>query len=336
MNGDVLVTGGAGFVGSHVVDALLAQGERVRVLARPTTDRSSLAGRDVRFVAGDVGDESAAGEAALARAAEGTGLVVHAAGITQAANAQDFARVNARGTARMVRAAAQAGVTRVLHVSSQAAGGPSPDGRPREESDPDTPVSAYGRSKLEGERAAREVLADAGSGAGTSLVVVRPPAVYGPRDRAFLALFRLVRRGIVPLHRADRQWVSLIHARDLAQAILAAAARGGADSTYYVTDGEPRTSAAVVDAIARALGCRPWRLDVPEGALRAVVGLAEGWAGWTRRPPRLTRERLLEWTEPRWTLSDARARRELGWAPEVPFEQGIEETAAWYRSAGWI
>jgi nucleoside-diphosphate-sugar epimerase len=334
VSGAVLVTGGAGFVGSHVVDALLAQGERVRVLARATTDRSPLAGRDVEFVAGDVGDESAEGEAALARAAAGSGLVVHAAGITHAAAVADYARVNARGTERMARAAVAARVPRLVYISSQAAGGPSPDGRPRDEDDPDTPMSAYGRSKREGEQAARAALA--GAGGATSLVVVRPPSVYGPRDRAFLELFRLVRRGIVPLHGAERQWVSLIHARDLAQAILAAAARGGADSTYYVTDGEPRTSAAVVDAIARALGCRPWRLDLPEGALRAVVGLAEGWAAWTGRPPRLTRERLLEWTEPRWTLSDARARRELGWSPQIPFEQGIGETAAWYRSAGWI
>jgi nucleoside-diphosphate-sugar epimerase len=330
---DVLVTGGAGFVGSHVVDALLALGERVRVLVRPTTDRAWLAGKDVAFAEGDVGDESAAGAEALARAVAGAGLVVHAAGITQARRAEDFARVNARGTARLAAAAAGAGVARVVYVSSQAAGGPSPDGRPRDEGDPDLPVSAYGVSKREGEEAARAAVAAA---PGTSLVVVRPPAVYGPRDRAFLALFRLVRRGIVPLHHADRQWVSLIHARDLAGAILAAAARGGPDSTYYVTDGEPRTSASVVDGIARVLGCRPFRLHLPEGALRAVVGLAEGWAAWTGQPPRLTRERLLEWTEPRWTLSDARARRELGWVSEIRFEQGIEETAAWYRSAGWI
>jgi nucleoside-diphosphate-sugar epimerase len=334
VSGEVLVTGGAGFVGSHVVDALLARGERVRVLVRPTTDRAFLAGRDVRLVDGDVGDESKAGAEALARAVEGAGLVVHAAGITQARRVEDFARVNTRGTERVVGAAAAAGVPRLVFVSSQAAGGPSPEGRARSESDPDSPVSAYGVSKKAAEEAACAAVAAAGGR--TSLVVIRPPAVYGPRDRAFLELFRLVRRGVVPLHRADRQWVSLIHAVDLAKAIVAAAERGGAGSTYYVTDGTPRTSASIVDAICQALGCRPWRLDLPEGALRAVVGLAESWAAWTGRPARLTRERLAEWTAPRWTLADEKARRELGFTPDVPFRQGIEETAAWYRNAGWI
>ncbi len=333
MSGEVLVTGGAGFVGSHLVDALLARGERVRVLVRPTTDRRFLAGKDVAFVEGDVGDESAAGEAELARAVGGAGLVVHAAGITHARRGEDFGRVNARGTGRVARAAVAAGVPRLLYVSSQAAGGPSPPGRARDESDPDAPLSAYGVSKKAGEEAAREALSATGP---TALVIVRPPAVYGPRDRAFLELFRLVRRGVVPLHRADRQWVSLIHATDLARALVAAAARGGNGSTYYVTDGEPRTSASIVDAIATALGCRPWRLDLPAGALRVAVGLAEGWAAWTGRPARLTRERLLEWTEPGWTLADERARRELAFAPEIRFGQGIEETATWYRNAGWI
>lgn len=332
MSGEVLVTGGAGFVGSHVVDALLAAGERVRVLVRPTTDRRFLAAGRVSFAPGDVGDDSARGEAELAAAAAGASLVIHAAGLTQARTPGDFARVNARGAGRVARAAAAAGVPRLVLVSSQAAGGPSPPDRARDESDPDAPISAYGESKRAGEQAAREALA----GTATRLVVVRPPSVYGPRDRAFLELFRLVRGGVVPLHHADRQWVSLVHARDLAAGILAAAARGGAGSTYYVTDGAPRTSASIVDAIARALGRDPWRLDVPRPVLDLAVGAAEGWTAWTGQPARLTRDRLLEWTAPRWTLSDEKARRELAWAPTIGFATGIEETAAWYRSAGWI
>jgi nucleoside-diphosphate-sugar epimerase len=225
-------------------------------------------------------------------------------------------------------------------VSSQAAGGPSPADRPRDETDPDAPVSAYGRSKLDGERQAREAL-DGGAGAtvqatAPDLLVVRPPSVYGPRDRAFLELFKLVLRGVVPLHRAREQQVSLVHARDLAEGTVLAAERGGAGRAYYLTDGRPTTSAGVVDAIASALGKNPLRLDIPSGMLQVAVWAAETLANATGRPARITRERLAEWTGMRWTLSDARARAELSWAPRIELQAGIEETAAWYRTAGWI
>jgi nucleoside-diphosphate-sugar epimerase len=332
MSGDVLVTGGAGFIGSHVVDALLARGERVRVLVRPTTDRRFVPADRVAFVPGDVGDESPSGAAELARACAGVRLVVHAAAITQARRSGDFARVNARGTERVVQAARDAAVSRVLLVSSQAAAGPTPGPSPRVESDPDAPVGAYGRSKLAAERAARTVLAD-GS---TSLVIVRPPAVYGPRDQAFLALFKLVRAGIVPLHRPERQWVSIVHARDLATGLLLAGERGAPGSTYYVSDGVPRTSASIVDTVAQAMGRRPLRLDPPAFLLRLAVNVAEGLAGVTGAQARLTSERLVDWMAPRWTVSHEAARRELGFEPVIGFKQGIEETAAWYRNIGWI
>jgi nucleoside-diphosphate-sugar epimerase len=333
-----LVTGAAGFVGSHVVDALLAAGRPVRALVRRTTDRSFLDASRVSFAEGDVGDPTPEGEAALARAAEGADVVVHVAGITKARVVGDYARVNADGSGRAARAAVRAGVRRFVIVSSQAAGGPSPADRPRNETDPDDPVSAYGRSKLDGERQARTAFSDAAtpSRSAPELVVVRPPSVYGPRDRAFLELFRFVKRGVVPLHRPDRQKVSVVHARDLAHGIVLAVERAAAGRTYYLTDGAPTTSASVVDAIAHALGKKPLRLDIPSGMLEAAVWAAEAFATASGRPARITRERLAEWTGMRWTLSDARARDELGYAPEIALDVGIEETAQWYRTAGWI
>ena len=334
----VLVTGAAGFVGSHVVDALLAKGLPVRALVRRTTDRSFLDATRVSFVEGDVGDGTPAGDDALARAAEGASLIVHAAGITQARSVQDYARINAEGAERAARAAVRAGVRRFVLVSSQAAGGPAPVDRPREESDPDAPLSAYGRSKLAGEQRVRETLAAAGTPAHAApeLVIVRPPSVYGPRDRAILELFRLVCRGVVPLHRPQLQEVSVIHARDLAGGLVLAGERGASGRTYYLTDGKPTTTSGVVDAIARALGKKPLRLDIPSVMLEAAVWAAEGFAAASGRPARITRERLAEWTGLRWTLSDARAKSELGWAPSIALDDGMTETAQWYRTAGWI
>jgi nucleoside-diphosphate-sugar epimerase len=328
-----LVTGANGFVGSHVVERLVAQGERVRALVRATSDRRFLDGESVETAVGDVGDASAAGEERLARATEGCRAVYHVAGVVRARSQEEYDRVNAAGAARIARAAARAGVRRFVLVSSQAAAGPNTGAAPRDEAEPERPVTAYGRSKLAGER----LVAEAARGGSLEVVVVRPPAVYGPRDRAFLMLFRLVSRGLLLLYPgADTQEVSLIHVRDLAAGLALAGERAPAGAIYYLTDGGRATSAALGDTIARALGKRPLRIVLPTG-----VGMAAAWASETfgrlsGRPVTLTRERLRQWSAPRWTVSDARARREIGYAPQVDLESGMSETALWYREAGWV
>ncbi|HEX5856299.1 MAG TPA: NAD(P)-dependent oxidoreductase, partial [Thermoanaerobaculia bacterium] len=165
----VALTGGTGFVGSHVADALLAAGYRVRALARRPDEPGWLKGTAAEIVPGDVRRPETL-EALVAGAA----AVVHAAGKTSARNEADYMAANARGTANVVKAARRvAPGAHVVLVSSQAAGGPSPDGAPVRALDLPRPVSSYGRSKLAGEEAVRKE-------PGLAFTILRPCAVYGP------------------------------------------------------------------------------------------------------------------------------------------------------------
>ncbi|UCG38906.1 MAG: NAD-dependent epimerase/dehydratase family protein, partial [bacterium] len=217
------VTGGTGFIGSHLVDLLLENGCEVRCLVRNRGKLGWLLGKPVTVFEGDLGSHGV-----LRSGASGVDAVFHLAGLTAAASREQYRLVNAGGCGNLARASLEAdeppGV--FVYVSSLAAVGPSYNDTAVEESRAPHPVTEYGRSKLEGER----VLAGMGP---LPLVVVRPPAVYGPRDREILPLFRLAARGFLPIFNPAAR-ISMVHVRDLVKGILASAEGGRAGETYFL------------------------------------------------------------------------------------------------------
>jgi nucleoside-diphosphate-sugar epimerase len=329
------VTGGTGFVGSHVVDALLARGDQVRCLVRTPAKAAALFGTrsNLELVAGDLDDEGA-----LRRGAADADAVFHLAGLTGAWRGAELDRVNRGGTERVLRAAAGAAphLARFVHVSTLSAAGPSRRGTPRRETDPDAPVSRYGRSKLAAERAVRA--------APVPWTIVRPPSVYGPRDEEFVRLFRLARLGVVPFTGDLDQELSLVHVRDLAAAVLAATAPPCAGRTYYACHAEVISARTLVTTIARAVNAvlgRP--LDrIP--ALLAIPGPMAGVALWASgalaalrgRRTALTVDKLPELRAEAWVCSPAALERDTGWRATVPLEEGAQDTARWYRAHDWL
>ena len=212
-------------------------------------------------------------------------------------------------------------------VSSLAATGPSRPGGEVDEQHPPAPVSEYGRSKLAGERAARET--------GVPLTIVRPPAVYGPRDRAFLTAFRAARRGVLPLPGDGRQTITLVHARDLAQALIAAAASARAlGRTYHAGHPEPVTQQELAAAIGRALGRRVRTLGVPGVIVRKLLSLAGAATRAAGGTPLLDGDKASELLAPGWVCSSAALQRDAGWRAVIALADGLAETAACYRAAG--
>lgn len=319
------MTGATGFVGSHLVDALVEEGWRVRCLVRPTSNLRWLPLDRIELAETAGLDEGAALREALA----GARVVFHLAGLTSTVSPAEYFQVNVEGTRALLAAMAERAPDALLvHCSSLAAAGPSPDGRPLTESDPPRPSGPYGESKLAAERLVQSSALDH--------VVVRPPAVYGPRDPDILAAFRLAARGIAFRTAPAEQRLSLVHVRDLAHGFLDAAELGAGKGIFYLSDGAIHSWREVIEAIGTAVGRRVRPIPVPSRLAVAAAHAARLLAAATGRKPLLTPERARDLAQAAWVCDDSRARRELAYQTVFGLRDGMADTAAWYRANRWL
>ena len=314
-----VVTGGTGFIGAHLIESLRATGESVRALVR----RRVALPAGVEPVQCDLAESRE-----LADALRGADTVIHLAGVTKALRPAAYYAGNLTAAENLARAAAGLGI-RFVHVSSLAAAGPSADGRPiREDAEP-CPVSHYGKSKLEGERAVRHALPDA--------VIGRPPVVYGPGDRDVFQLLKSIHRGLVLEIAGGERWFSAIYVKDLCQGLMAAARSPRAPGrTYFLAHPQPLSWSEFGAAAARILGRTPHVVKIPVPLAQAVGAFAEIWSRFTGKPGILSREKIREARCPAWTCDTTRATAELGFAAPTSIEAGLAETLAWYKEVGWL
>ena len=320
---DYLITGGTGFVGSHLVEAVARRGVRARALVRATSDTALLERYGIEPVVGSLGDVES-----LRQALGDAPVVLHLAAATRALSEAEFHRVNARGTERLLDAMVEDGAgRRLVYLSSLAAAGPAAD-RPVEPGDAPRPITAYGRSKLAGERAALE--RDA-----VDVAVLRPPAVYGPRDRDLLPFFRMARWGVLPTAGPPERPMQLVHAADLAEGVLAAAT-GSATGVFHVAEARRYRWSEVLDLVAEAVGRRALTLPVPGAAIRAAAAISETVARISGRAVIFDRDKARELLAPGWTCETISARHGFGFEASIPLAEGLRDTAAWYRAYGWL
>lgn len=315
----ILVTGGTGFIGSHVLGRLAAAGEPVRALVRRKTKLP--AGVEPAYA--DLAEGAALGEAI-----RGVTAIIHIAGVTRAIRPADYYRGNVRATENLARAAAGQGI-RFVHVSSLAACGPCPGSAALNEEYEPAPITHYGKSKLEGEHAARAHVPDA--------VIVRPPVVYGPRDTGVYSILKSVSRGIVLQIAGGERWFSMVYVDDLVDGFLAAVRTPrAAGRTYFVSHPDPLNWGGLGAEAARIMRRSPITLRVPVPAAYAIGWFGEAWGRLTRQPGFVTREKITEATRPRWVCDSRRASAELGVGPYTSLTAGLTRTLAWYKEAGWL
>ena len=324
----VLITGATGFIGSHIAEVLAAKGHNLRCLVRRTSNLQWLQGVPVEFVHGDLFDETA-----LRSAVAGVDYIYHVAGITKAKTRDEYFQGNQIATRNLLQAALRttSGLQRFVHVSSQAAVGPSDKGAPIDETTPFHPLTTYGVSKMEAEKECLK-LKD-----GLKITIVRPPAVYGPRDKDVFEFFNTMNRGLQPMIGLKDKFVSLIHVKDLAAGIvLAGESSRSSGETYFISSERYYHWKEVGEITSRVMGKKALRLKIPEWGVYTVAAFAQFFSQFSKKPALLNLEKARDIVQDAWTCDISKAKKDLGFRESMTLEEGIRNTVEWYRAEGWL
>ncbi len=323
-----LVTGGNGFIGSHLVEKLLAESHNVKCLVRTTSNLEWIAHLPVKLVYGDITHYNS-----LCSIVQESDYIFHLGGIVRARTENDFYRINVQGTHNLINAClnSTAKVKKFIFVSSQAAAGPSPKKRKLKESAAPKPVSLYGRSKLQAEQITWNLQDE------IPIAIIRPPSVYGPRDNDILEMFRFVKRGIKPQLGFKKKYLSLIHVCDLVEGIFRASQSIVSDGEiYHLANNEMITIPDFLSEIENAMHKKALPVKIPVFVIDIYAQLSELFARFNNRIALVNKDKALEMKQDYWLLDNEKAKHDLNFEPRISLSEGIRTTLEWYKTHGWI
>ncbi|BDS15604.1 NAD-dependent epimerase/dehydratase family protein [Aureispira anguillae] len=321
------VTGANGFVGSHLVDYLLEQGNEVHAIVRPTSNLQWLEGKNVKLHT--CGLNSADD---LQAAFQGAHYIYHIAGVVKVPTKEGFMKGNVEMTRNVMEAAAHTPtIKRVLVTSSMAATGYAEFGSEVDEQSPLRPIEPYGESKVAQEEVAKEY-ADR-----VPATIVRPPGVYGPRDTEIFAFFKAINNGISAIMGFTPKEMSLIHVRDLVQGMHQAATNENSiGEVYFLGSMECYNWKQLGDIASKAMNKKTWTIKIPHFVIFILGFFGQILESWFGVDVALNKDRAYRITRPSWYCSSAKAAKELGFKQTIPIDEGFKSTIDWYKEKKWL
>lgn len=323
-----LVTGGNGFIGSHLVELLLKNTYSVRCLVRKTSDLSWVKDLQVEYIYGDLFDQKVLRDAAV-----DVDYVYHSAGVTKARTKEEYYRGNTTGTRNLLDAVTTHNPTvqRFVQISSQAAAGPSEGDIPITEETPPHPLTTYGMSKWRAEeeclKAARRI----------PVTIVRPPVVYGPRDKDVFQFFHTMSKGLQPMVGFSEKYVSMLHVADVVRGIvMAGESDASAGQTYFISSTKAYGWREIGEVTRAAMHGKALRLRIPEAGVFTIAAVAELLARFSSKPALINFEKARDMVQNYWTSDSSKAKRDFGFEQAISLEEGVSSTIEWYRQHGWL
>lgn len=327
-NSSVLITGATGFIGSHLTDHLLSLGCRVHCLIRKTSGLPWLDRSRVHLHTVDLTQPGFSGDFL-----PDIQYVFHCAGRTQAKTRKEYNRINADACAPLYETCAAKGkrLKTVVHLSSLAAVGPATLDQPVDENSPCNPLTFYGHSKLAGEKIAQRFSST------LPMLILRPPVVYGPREKNFFTYLQTIHRGLNLRVGKTRRLLSLIYVKDLVRAMVRAATQPiGKENVFFVTDGNIYSWEEVNQTATRILDVRTRAITIPEKALPPMALLCELAACLRSKPALLDRQRALEMRQDSWAALSTKFFNHFEYQPQYDLNRGLTETLEWYKNQRWL
>jgi UDP-glucose 4-epimerase len=323
----VLITGASGFVGFHLIEAALKSDLEVYAAVRKSSNVKHLKKLDIKYTYPNYEDVDS-----LIREIRSNkyDYIIHAAGITKALTPKDYLHINADYTQNLARAAVATGqIKKFVLLSSLAAAGPLPtmEGEILE-TGACLPVTAYGKSKLLAEK--RLFKFDT-----LNFTILRPTAVYGPRDKDILIVLKQFASRFEPYIGKVQQQLSFIYVKDLAKVSIQALHKGGR-KTYHIADGKVYDRYQLANITKRLLSVKTLKVHLPVFLIKSIAATAEVISMFTKKASPLNVEKLNELTAVNWACSIEEAKRDLSFEPQYDLQQGLEETLTWYKESKWL